>query len=685
MAVTMKQKYYTLEESLTEKGTNSLQPKRKRHARASPRVSVSGFSPGDVRNTASQRFYSDGYAAPKDFVEQHFPDAASAMQYEPERQAASFLDAASVRDASETGQTASKPNRWVYSANAPRRGEAQFDADPVGDPSAIDDVDTPFLPEEASDIAPRIIDADHAEGRLLNRKRQSGKKQGKDISAEGTPTESWRKPRSSQARKGEKGQKPQQSKSHLILHTAEDAAHQRVREDEEDNLGLQAAHETEQGAETVWQHSGHTVESWKHHLDKARQNKAAPTVETGAVNKTAFSDSTSNPFTRNQQRERLKRRYIKEHRGKKTAGKTTKKASEYAEAAAEKAREFAANHPHWIVFLALGFLLVYVMNSLTGCAPVLQGSLDAIAISTYPAEETDVRAAENVYLDMEKTLQDEIDHPAKYHPGCDEYHVTADKLWHDPYALISLISAYGRGEAWTVDSAYPTIQMLFDWQYDKKVNIRSETRYTTVTVDGETSVVSYTVRICDLSVKNKNLSHAPMYIMDEEQVSLYSLYMATLGNMPDVFAGQPYASALKSPVKYDVPQELLDADPKFAALVKEANKYLGYPYVWGGHSPKTGFDCAGFIYWIFNNSGVASFGHQGAQGLYDSSRKVSPENARPGDVIFFSGTIEGESGITHCGLYVGNNHFIHCGNPCSYADLTDAYWQEHFAGYGRFY
>ena len=126
---------------------------------------------------------------------------------------------------------------------------------------------------------------------------------------------------------------------------------------------------------------------------------------------------------------------------------------------------------------------------------------------------------------------------------------------------------------------------------------------------------------------------------------MYSLYMATLGNMPHVFAGKPYASTMKEPVKYDVPQELLDADPKFAALVKEANQYLGYPYVWGGHHPNTGFDCAGFIYWIFNNSGVASFGHQGAQGLYDSSRKVSPENARPGDVVFFQGTIEGENGI----------------------------------------
>ena len=680
----MKQKFYTLEESLLEKETDSPRPKRKRLARASPRGPASGSSSVETKGAASQRFYSDGYSAPKEFMEQPIPGDVSAGRYEPERQAASFMDSASVRDAPEAGQTVNRPNRWVYSANSTRKGDAQFDADIAGDSSLIEGVETQFLTEDNADITSDVIGAG---SRLTDRKRQAGKKQGKDSSAEGAPTENWRKPRSSAKaqKEGKTKPEPRKSKSHLILHTAEDVAHQRVREDEEDNLGLQAAHETEQGAETVWQHGGRAVESWKHHLDKAYKSKAAPTGEAAAANKIVFNDGGSNPLTRNQQREKLKRRYIKEHRGQKSAGKAARKTGERAEAAAEKAGEFAAHHKHWIVILALGFLLVYVANSITGCAPVLQGGLDAITISTYPAEESDVRAAENVYLDMEKTLKDEIDHPEKYHPGCDEYSVSSDKLWHDPYALISLISAYGMGEKWTVDSAYPTIQMLFKWQYDKKVNIHNETRYTTVTVDGETSVVSYTVRVCDLMVKNKNLSHAPMYIMDEEQVSLYSLYMATLGNMPQVFAGQPYASTLKEPMKYDVPQEFLDADPKFAALVKEANKYLGSPYVWGGHSPKTGFDCAGFIYWIFNNSGVASFGHQGAQGLYDSSLKVSVENARPGDVIFFSGTIEGESGITHCGLYVGNNHFIHCGNPCSYADQTDVYWQEHFAGYGRFY
>lgn len=641
----MKQKFYTLEESVLEKSTDSPRPKRKRHARASPRMPASALSSESADNPTTQ--------------------------YEP--QALLFTPSASdSKTTAGTEQAANNPNHWVYSANAPRKGEAPYHSD-------VDYTAELSLPEEEN-AASALMSAEGAESRAAIGKQRSGKKREKGQPNEGKPAESWRKPRTSgKQQTGEKGkQENVRSKSHLILHTAEDAAHQRVREDEDDNLGLQAAHETEQTTETVWQHGGHAVESWKHHRDKTSQKKAA--------NMSAPSESGgSNPVSKGQQKERLKRRYIKEHKGKKAAGKTARKASEYAEAAAEKAGEYAASHGHVFVLLALGFLLVYVMNSLTGCAPVLQGTLDAMAISTYPDEESDVRGAENVYLDMEKTLQDEIDHPAKYHPGCDEYYVTADKLWHDPYALISLISAYGRGEAWTVDSAYPTIQMLFNWQYDKRVNIYNETRYTTVTVDGETSIVSYTVRICNITVKNKNLSHAPMYIMDEERVSMYSLYMATLGNMPHVFAGKPYASTMKEPVKYDVPQELLDADPKFAALVKEANQYLGYPYVWGGHHPNTGFDCAGFIYWIFNNSGVASFGHQGAQGLYDSSRKVSPENARPGDVVFFQGTIEGESGITHCGLYVGNNRMIHCGNPCTYADLTDSYWQEHFAGYGRFY
>ena len=675
----MNQKFYTLEESLQEKSTDSPKPKRKRLARASPQVPASvtsGRRDDSVSMPLSQRFYSDISVDHPKYDERNVTEYSPITQHNPEP--SSFIDASRSVDSSMPDPTAKRTNRWVYSANAPRKGDTQFNADRSEEPFLPEGTEKSYLPDEVESLGFGISTAGNPTSKPHDGKQKYGKIQGKEAI-----TENGHKPRlTTQIPKDGKTQpEPQKSKSHLILHTAEDAAHQRVREDEEDNLGLQAVHETEQATETVWQHGGHAVESWKYRLEQAGQkNNAAKEARPAAMDY-----GTSNPSSKTHQREKLKRRYIKAHKGQKSAGKAARKTGERVEAAAEKLGEYAANHKHWIVILALGFLLVYVANSLTGCTPILGGVMDVVTLSTYPAEEADVRAAERVYLDMEKTLQDEIDHPEKYHPGCDEYYVTADKLWHDPYALISLISAYGHGEEWTVNSAYPTIEMLFHWQYDKKVNIHTETRHTTVTVNGETSIVSYTVRICSITVKNKNLSHAPMYIMDEERVSMYSLYMATLGNMPHVFAGQAYASTIKEPVKYDVPQETLDADPKFAVLVKEANKYLGYPYLWGGHHPNTGFDCAGFIYWIFNNSGVASFGHQGAQGLYDSSRKVSPDNARPGDVIFFSGTIEGESGISHCGLYVGNNRMIHCGNPCTYADLTDAYWQEHFAGYSRFY
>ena len=196
--------------------------------------------------------------------------------------------------------------------------------------------------------------------------------------------------------------------------------------------------------------------------------------------------------------------------------------------------------------------------------------------------------------------------------------------------------------------------------------------------------VWHTVTICTVTLKNKNLSHAPVYTMSREKVGLYALYMSTHGNMDGLFHG-PHVSELKDPLEYDVPQELLDADPKFALLVEEANKRLGYPYVWGGYTPDTSFDCSGFISWIFTETGVRNIGHMGATGLYGISQHISEAQLRPGDVIFFSGTIEGEAGITHCGLYVGNGMMVHCGSPCSYYDIAHGALRNNICGYGRLY
>ena len=288
-------------------------------------------------------------------------------------------------------------------------------------------------------------------------------------------------------------------------------------------------------------------------------------------------------------------------------------------------------------------------------------------------------AAERAYANMERELQREIDRYETRHPEYDEYRYDVDDIWHDPHALIAIISARLNGAEWTLDSAYPVLETYFALQYDLDGDVRRVTRYDEY---GE----PYTYTICTVTLTNKNLSHQPVYSMSRRQMGLYAMYMSTLGNMPDIFSGNPHASTLREPVIYDVPQEYLDADPSFALLLEEASKYVGYPYVWGGDSPETSFDCSGFLSYVYTATCVRNTGRLGATGLYGVCDPVAPEDAKPGDMVFFQGTMGSDvDGITHCGLYVGDGWMIHCGNPIGYADLTDSYWQSHFYGFGRAY
>ena len=294
-----------------------------------------------------------------------------------------------------------------------------------------------------------------------------------------------------------------------------------------------------------------------------------------------------------------------------------------------------------------------------------------------------------------------MDHYERYHPGYDEYHVDAQEIWHDPYVLIAIISAYYDGQDWTIDTAMPVIEKYFALQYIVTETVTTETRYrserqtgTRLVTDpdtGTTSVesyseevsVPYTYTICNVKLENKNLSHLPVVSMSHHTMGMYALYMATHGNMEGIFTGK-YATPLRDPMLYDIPQETLDADPTFARLMEEAEKYIGYPYVWGGSSPETSFDCSGFVSYVFTNSGVYNTGRLGAKGLRSLCRNVPDDQVRPGDIVFFEGTMgDGVEGITHCGIYVGNNMMIHCGSPIGYANLTDSYWRQHFHSFGR--
>ena len=309
-----------------------------------------------------------------------------------------------------------------------------------------------------------------------------------------------------------------------------------------------------------------------------------------------------------------------------------------------------------------------------------------VAATSYLSEDSDMLGAEAAYADMEADLQYELDNYESLHPGYDEYRFDLDEIGHDPYVLTSILSALHDG-VYTLGDVQSDLAMLFEKQYTLTQTIETETRYRTETrTDSEgnpyTVEVPYTYYICNVKLENFDLSHLPVYIMGEEQMSLYAVYMHTLGNRPDLFptGTYPNASTVKEPTYYDIPPEALE-DATFAAMMAEAEKYIGYPYVWGGSSPSTSFDCSGFVSWVINHSGW-DVGRLGAQGLCNICTPVSPEQVKPGDLVFFVGTYD-TPGVSHVGIYVGNSVMLHCGDPISYTNLNSSYWQQHFYCYGR--
>lgn len=491
-------------------------------------------------------------------------------------------------------------------------------------------------------------------------------------------------------------EKPRQTSSRLIheaLPQAGEEVHRQIRRVEDDNTGVQAAHETEQGAESGM---GLVVRSAR----RARLNASRHTEQAAQAIRPQ-APSSSNPLSRWRQKRAIRRTYMTGQ----AAGETARSAAQAGGAVARAKRGVKAlaarSRKTYLLAGALVALLAFVMNGLSSCAPLVQSAMQSLVIAAYPAGDEDLLAAERYYANLEKELQNELNHYASYHPGFDEYRIEADDIWHDPHALMALISAHANGE-WTVDDAYGYMDRLFEKQYILTEDIEEETRYRREWVtryrreeDAETGEVTwvpyqveedvpYTYRICTVTLDNFNLSHLPFYVLSREGVGRYAMYISVLGMREDLFRGNPYASTLREPGEYDIPADVME-DETFRRLIEEAEKYIGYPYVWGGDSPETSFDCSGFISYVFAASGVRDVGRLGATSLYGRCTPIAPQEARPGDLIFFEGTISGEEGITHVGLYVGGNHMLHCGSPIGYADLTDSYWQNHFYGYGRLY
>ena len=483
--------------------------------------------------------------------------------------------------------------------------------------------------------------------------------------------------------------------------------HGKVYEVEHENVGTEGAHRSELVGEAALRHgTRYAKKRIREHPARAVYKAEAQYIKARADYQFRMAaqenpELAKNAVTRYWHKQKLKKQYAKQARqaAKQTAKQGAKAAGKTAAATeklAERAVAFVKRHPvGTLIVLACAVLIFSLQSCASSLAALGNAAAGAVGATTYPAEDGDMLGAEAAYCSLEAELQHYLDTYESTH-DYDEYHFDLDAIEHDPYVLVSILSAWHEGE-WTLADVQPTLQMLFDRQYTLTENVVHEVRYreetrtgtTTVTdpVTGESSTeeyeytvqVPYDYYICTVTLDNFNLSHLPIYIMGEDKVSRYSLYMATLGNRPDLFPGSSYVGKYTSPPEgYEVPGEYLD-DETFAAMLSEAEKYLGYPYVWGGSSPATSFDCSGFVSWVVNHSGW-NVGRLGAQGLYNICTRTS--SPRPGDLVFFKGTYD-TPGVSHCGIYVGDGMMLHCGDPISYANLNSSYWQAHFYAYGR--
>lgn len=467
--------------------------------------------------------------------------------------------------------------------------------------------------------------------------------------------------------------------------------HGKIFEVEQENVGTEGAHRSELVGETALRRGSRFVKK------KVREHpaKAVRRAESKYIKATAdyqfkmaaqeHPEMTRSPVSRMWRKYRWKKQYQKKARqaAKTGAAGAAKKTAAATEKAGAQVVGFIKRHPVGVLLALACVLLLFMMQSCSSSLVMLGNSgAGAVGATTYPSKDEDILGAEAAYAGMEAELQNYLDTYESTH-DYDEYHFDLDGIEHDPYVLISILSVLHEGE-WTLSQVQGTLEMLFDREYILTEDVVVEVRYRTETrTDSEGNdyevEVPYNWYVCYVTLENKNLSHLPLELMGEEDMARYSLYMSTLGNRPDLFPESGYADKYtKPPVDYEVPREYLD-DETFAAILTEAEKYLGYPYVWGGSSPATSFDCSGFVSWVINQSGW-NVGRQTAQGLYNLCTPTSSPS--PGDLVFFVGTYD-TAGVSHCGIYVGDGMMIHCGDPISYANLNTSYWQSHFYAYGR--
>ena len=474
--------------------------------------------------------------------------------------------------------------------------------------------------------------------------------------------------------------------------------HGKVGEVEKENSGVEGAHKTEKLAEKAGGYAsrklkeGYRSHKLKPYREAEKAQAASMKADTNYLYHKTLKENpelASNPLSRFHQKQQIKRQYAKDLRNAgKSAGKAARKTGKAAGEATKKTTDFIARHWKGILTACVFLLLiVLIFTGLSSCAAMIQGGVTSIVGTSYTAEDEAIREVEADYKELESGLREEIADIETDYPDYDEYQYHLDEIGHDPFALASYLTA--KLYDYTREEAQAEIQALFEKQYTLTLREEIQTRYRTETTTdpdtGETTTeqVPYDYYILHVTLTNRNIETLAGELLTPEQKEMFDIYMETKGNKPDVF-GENYATQPGGGqyTDYEIPPEAL-SDERFAAMIAEAEKYLGYPYVWGGSSPSTSFDCSGFVCWVINHSGAGSIGRTTAQGIFNYTTPIAPSEAKPGDIIFFTGTYDSGSAVSHVGIYVGNGMMIHCGNPISYASVNTPYWQQHFYAYGR--
>ena len=511
------------------------------------------------------------------------------------------------------------------------------------------------------------------------------------------------------AASGKKGGKPKKP-GNLAADALSAKAHQSVRNaDQDNNSGVEAAHFTEGSAEGAARAGsrfqyGRKLRQYKklERLEKKADKDAVDSIF--AERMKSDPQAGSNLFSRWRQKQAIKKEYAAAKAGAAAAENTaagTAKAAQGTANMTEKAFQFVQSHSHIIIGIAaVGLLVLVIAGSVSSCSVLINGGGNVVLGTSYTAEDEDLKGAETDYTKLEDKLRKQIDRIETDHPGYDEYRYNLAEIGHNPYELASLLTV--EFENYTRSQVQARLQSIFEAQYELKleekveIRTRKETRvgyrYNPITGTGHTYTyqvtVQYEYKILNVTLLNRGVDYVARNSgLTDDQLERYEVTLECRGNRDDLFAGIAFATpdgagSSGEYQDYDIPGEAL-TDEKFRKMITEAEKYLGYPYVWGGSSPSTSFDCSGFVSWVINHCGNGwNVGRQTANGLMGKCDIIPKSEAKPGDLIFFQKTYN-TSGASHVGIYVGNGMMIHCGNPISYASIDTNYWRQHYYCMGR--